>query len=87
MNIVSKHEQFKNKTVFAVSGINSNYGVTTTQCRCLFYFISTFSHIYLIQFFFFEDMLRTQNRFLASTALLTLNISIRISLINEMTLL
>ena len=43
MNIVLKRDRFKNKYMFAIYNISHNYGVNTTQGKCLFYFISTLS--------------------------------------------
>ena len=43
MNIIFKRQRLENKQVFAVSDLSHNYGDTTTQGKCVFYFISTFS--------------------------------------------
>ena len=45
MNIVFQHEKLKNKAVFSVSDLSTNYVATISPSKCLFYFITTFSNL------------------------------------------
>ena len=64
MNIFFQRKKMKKKRVYAVSEISDNYGVTTSQGKCLLYFMSTFSILtYILLSLIFELMLRKNKAF------------------------